>query len=262
VSGSPFSSISATAVWTASSASSRLASECPRCTVGNTSSKSNATVQSISYGTPARFGFVPPKNPVRPSLGGGRRGPSGLWASQLIRGDGSHRRRVERHRARAVNIHLVTHGLEPENDVQRRVVEDVQRVGWHSVSYGHGPSPTDPPFGHTIGLTETYGHPELIIVNIDDVRGHAIRRNLVECIEAGHSFEDGAVTDKALEDLDVRLRAVDVSAVADWLDLAVWFYSGHPFSALQVLWPDRSGRFPVEPGYDSQASQQLLLPTP
>ena len=155
----------------------------------------------------------------------------------------------------------MTNVPEPENDVQRRVVDDVQRAGWHSVSYGHGPSPTDPPFGHTVGLARTFGHPELIIVNIEGEKGHAIRRNLVADIKAGHSFEDGAVTDDALEDHDVRFRAVDVSAVANWLDLAVWYYADQPFAALQILWPDRSGRFPDEPGYEHEASRQLLLST-
>jgi len=98
----------------------------------------------------------------------------------------------------------------------------------------------------TIGL-------EVIVGLTDDV-SHRIAHGAVEEIEAGRELRAGSRSDALLEGFGVRIVPVDVGAAADWLVLAHWFYGDEPWSAVQILCPDRSGVFPGEDGYDDSAS--------
>lgn len=96
----------------------------------------------------------------------------------------------------------------------------------------------------TIGL-------EVIVGLTDDV-SHRIAHGAVEEIEAGRELRAGSRSDALLEGFGVRIVPVDVGAAADWLVLAHWFCGDEPWSAVQVLWPDRSGVFPGEDGLRRQ----------
>jgi hypothetical protein len=41
---------------------------------------------------------------------------------------------------------------------------------------------------------------------------------------------------------------------ADHLGWTRWFYGGDRFPCLQIVWPDRAGVFPWEPGFDATFS--------
>jgi hypothetical protein len=45
-----------------------------------------------------------------------------------------------------------------------------------------------------------------------------------------------------------------------FLGYGLWFYGGSSFPALQLIWPDKSQRFPWQPGFNPQwAFAQPLL---
>jgi Domain of unknown function (DUF4262) len=149
---------------------------------------------------------------------------------------------------------------DPAGDAERRVVGDVEELGWHGVSRFPGGSQLD--HYYTVGLRRTYGAPEILIVGLAGDVAHGMARAVVDAIGQGASFAAGERSDAILEGYDVGFSSVGRAAAGDWLPLAAWYYGDDAWEALQLLWPDRAGRFPGEEGYDDAASPQDVVADP
>jgi hypothetical protein len=130
----------------------------------------------------------------------------------------------------------------------RLVIRDVNTVGWHAAI-------VEPDDGHhgwafSVGFTQTFDHPEVAVFGLpaDVLLGvlDAIGRTLQE----GRSYADGQENDLLAPPYRCVFRGIDVSWLARLLPDAAWFYGARPFSALQLVWPDRAHRLPWEAGFD------------
>ena len=74
-----------------------------------------------------------------------------------------------------------------------------------------------------------------------------------DCAAEGQKFVAGDVCDDILADYKVCFVEVPLEAYRSYLGTAIWFYlkSPRPFPCLQIVWPDREGRFPWQTGYDA-----------
>jgi len=151
----------------------------------------------------------------------------------------------------------------PDDDSDRRMLADVAEHGWHGIYI-----PEDdegPGFGFTVGLYYSYGHPELFVQGLDVETAHGIFWSAVRELErTGEALRDGDETHALLEGYPARLRAMPRSAYRPNLGTAMWFYkpiAPEQFPALQVLWPDKAGKFPGDPACDPRcaALQELAL---
>lgn len=126
---------------------------------------------------------------------------------------------------------------------------DIQESGWHllMVQGGDGPS-----FLYTIGLWETYKHPELILFSPSgDPRNVAKTLwAMVQRIAAGEKLKSGQVYSKVFKDYDGAIREVRPRWFASYLGTAAAVYGTFDFPAAQLYWPDRDGRFPWQDGFD------------
>jgi hypothetical protein len=142
---------------------------------------------------------------------------------------------------------------EPEDAFEAKLVADVRDYGWHCVLVGDGEDddapPGDPPFAYTVGLTHTYGHPELVLVGRWQY-AHGILGAAVELVHEGARLAPGDESDEVLEGYPVRFGAVADDRRRELLTHAGWLYGDRPFAALQVILPDGAGRMPDDPGYD------------
>ena len=159
---------------------------------------------------------------------------------------------------------------EPENDFDVRVIADIERYGWHClrVADEHHPEHAElnaalPPhpiydaaFAYTVGLSLTLKHPELVLVGRWPA-AHPILAEVVRLIENGQRFAAGDVSDDVLDGYDVRFGAVSDARRKELLTFADWAGRRRPFDALQLVLPDRDGRWPDDPAYDS-VPQPLL----
>jgi hypothetical protein len=145
----------------------------------------------------------------------------------------------------------------PEDAFETKLVADVRRYGWHCVLVGDdGHAAPEAPYAYTVGLTHSYGHPELVLVGRWQ-HAHGILGAAVEVVQAGARLAPGDESDDVLEGYPVRFGAVSAARCADLLTHAAWLYRHRPFTALQVILPDGGGRMPDEPDYDGYA-QPLL----
>ena len=148
------------------------------------------------------------------------------------------------------------------DDFEAAVRAEVEQHGWHVILVPN----TDggPALGFTVGLTASHGHPELVVVGLDDASDggatHELLAAAAEFIVDGRRFEAGATTTELLVDYECAIAGVAPDARRTRLPFLETFYGERPFDVLQIVWPDRGGRFPWDDGCDpSLGTRQPLL---
>jgi Domain of unknown function (DUF4262) len=147
-------------------------------------------------------------------------------------------------------------GPDPAEQDGAQVLRDLKRVidrfGW-AVLHGGG-SPGEPRYSHTAGLT-AFGHPEVIVVGLPFEAGEKYLNLVGEAVRAGVRFSPGVVT-TALTDADSPVVFLQVEDTTR-LSVVEQFYGS--VEALQLVWPDSTGKLPWEEGHRNPSTAQPLL---
>lgn len=143
---------------------------------------------------------------------------------------------------------------------ERFIEEAVAQHGWAvQLIPGEG---AEPPFAYTVGLFESYGHPEIITFGL----ALEVMKELLDAcgdrVKRGEQLPVGTRFDGILDAYPVALRQVRAAGSYErHVGYAGWFYGGWSFPLLQLVWPDREGRFPGDRGAPaSLIERQPLLP--
>lgn len=141
--------------------------------------------------------------------------------------------------------------LAPEGTLdedEQRFVSSIREHGWYRTRvFAEGDQPE---FSFTTGFWVTLGQPELIVVGLQSDIAHAVLWDAFRYLKAGGQLPLRARTDDVFGNLPAVLYDMDKKFYPDYLGWSRWFYAGDDFPCLQVIWPDRSGVFPWEAGFD------------
>ncbi|NTF17748.1 DUF4262 domain-containing protein [Agrobacterium rubi] len=141
---------------------------------------------------------------------------------------------------------------------RRRIIgelrEQISETGFVPQVVGGGDG--HPGFLYTIGLSETWNHPELFIVALNPEQAFDIVAELVERIAVGERFNEAAYVDDILT-LPLSVRPLDQRDVDDNSGIAQDVL-GRPISAMQVYWPDQAGLMPWEDGCAAESVEFQL----
>ena len=144
------------------------------------------------------------------------------------------------------------------DDSERSFVANVREHGWFDTAVlgdAEGPG-----FSYTTGLWANTGQPELIMFGIEREMAHDVFWDLFRDAQAGVPLAVGASTDRVFANLPAYALPVSKRFYRDYLGWSRWFYGGDEFPCLQIVWPDRSGIFPWEVGFDTAfAADQIDL---
>jgi hypothetical protein len=147
------------------------------------------------------------------------------------------------------------------DEVLAKIRAEVEAHGWQVVLFpAEGEAPA---YGHTVGLSARFGHPELVIVGLDDGADgglmHDVLEAAAEMVAEGHRLAPGATTAELLEGHVIAVREVGPRFAAALLEVARDVLGGE-VPALQLVWPDRRGLLPWSPACDPgvRARQPLL----
>ncbi len=150
--------------------------------------------------------------------------------------------------------------LSPSERIQREVAAsvaaakaDIARMGWHIVMVEGEDSPG---FLYTIGLWQSYRHPELLVVASGREAGGMAGRiaSLGQRVAAGESFTSGAPIERAFGEHQGAAKEIQKTWYPNYLGIAGAVYEDFEFPAMQVFWPDREGLFP----WQAQADPELF----
>ncbi|MBV8700049.1 MAG: DUF4262 domain-containing protein [Bradyrhizobium sp.] len=138
----------------------------------------------------------------------------------------------------------------PDNDADERIVGNVRKHGCHIV----GIMPDEERLGYafSIGLFVNYGHPEIVIFGLDRRDAGNVINDIRDRVSRGQRYAAGDVGDQLLVGHKTCFADVPLQCYRDYLGTAIWFYakSPRPFPCLQLVWPDRAGRFPWQAEFD------------
>lgn len=147
----------------------------------------------------------------------------------------------------------------PERLAALEQVRAHQRMEWGfsiQAVLGQGEPFAVPPFAYTVGL-EALGHPELVIVGLNHQQAGAVLAPLAQRIVVGEVIEPGPISN-ALE-AGLTLRAVECPSVLRQA-LRAAYVAGEAPRALQIQWPDASGRLPGDLGVDAAMERAQVFP--
>lgn len=145
--------------------------------------------------------------------------------------------------------------MDPEQDIEalgraavERARQDVETFGWHVVMVSGG---GDPGFLFTIGLWQTYQHPDILLFAPgEDPQGMAGRLQAVaQRVRAGEVFEPETLYEDLFGAHAGTFRPVAEGWYSYFLGTAIAFYESCDFPVLQLFWPDQGGYFPWHPDF-------------
>lgn len=141
--------------------------------------------------------------------------------------------------------------------IEAEISEVVRRSGWFGANVSDG----EPPFLYSIGLLQTFDHPELIVFGLEPQIASDLLSRIVQAIRDGQEFADRVTTTIHANGTDLLLafRKVHRTKHPLYLGYAMGYcrrtgrWDG--LEALQVYWPDNGGKFPFDVGFDSDLSE-------
>ncbi|MDB5306123.1 MAG: hypothetical protein JWO38_325 [Gemmataceae bacterium] len=150
---------------------------------------------------------------------------------------------------------------EPEDDNDRNILGHIARHGWSVI--GIEASDEGPGYCFSVGIYHTLGRPEVLIMGLNPRPGTAFINDVGDRMRAGQKFEPGERTQELAAAYPTAIVGVDPRYYREYVGYARWLYRGSDFPMLQLVWPDKNGLFPWEPGYDARffEPQRVLGPT-
>ena len=132
-----------------------------------------------------------------------------------------------------------------------RARRDIETYGWHVCHVV-----SEPPFSYTVGLSETFGHRELIVFGLPHEFAHSVLSAVTGLVKDGARFDDGGESSDVLNSALARFALVPARFHDEFAGLAVRVLG--KFELLQVVWPRADGKFPGDEGVELPLGQPLL----
>ena len=123
------------------------------------------------------------------------------------------------------------------DDGERKVLDDIAKYGWHCLSILEEDG--EPPWAFTIGLFQTWEHPELIIFGLKNNVAHQILSIVARGLAENRRIDLSRPSNDLLQSGEVPQ-----SEYREHVGFARWYYEGNNFPLYQVVWPSREGHFP------------------
>ena len=144
-----------------------------------------------------------------------------------------------------------------KEDSNAKVRSDIEQYGWHCLNVRSQVGDDRPGFSYTIGLTETYSHPEIMVFGLGD-KAHGILAECAALVKKGASFIPNVLNDDVLDgNYQVIFKPVRKECFPEYLGTACRFYAGRPFEALVMFWPNKELKFPWEYSQPSVQGEAL-----
>lgn len=116
-------------------------------------------------------------------------------------------------------------------------------------------SPPVPGYSYTIGFPDLVQFSDVVLFGLTPVASRGLLDLVVEVAGGGTEIPLGVPVVGLLDnDLRCVFAPVDLTVWGDLFTTATAWYRGAPYSMVQLLWPDRNGFLPYEPGFDQRMS--------
>ena len=102
----------------------------------------------------------------------------------------------------------------------------------------------NPPFGYSVGIFETYGHPEILIVGLKLDLIHSLINIIADEIKEGSTFKSGEYYPNISTNFDCYFTSVKKNAYEEYVQQAINYYKTDEFPLLQCIYPTTKNIYP------------------
>ena len=125
----------------------------------------------------------------------------------------------------------------------RKVAENIREYGCHVISV-FDPEEKRPSFSYSVGIQETTGAPEIIVIGLSAKLGHFVVNEYRNQAKAGISFQRGRLYSGFLEGFSVYIEPAKPLLVAEYNLGCERYYSNRPYMTVQLIYPTTAGVWP------------------
>jgi hypothetical protein len=129
---------------------------------------------------------------------------------------------------------------------ERTFVSIIREHGWHRMNVLEHEA--GPGFNYTTGFWLA-GFPEIIVFAMKPEIASDVLWDMYRSQKSGQGYPATIVTDDIFANLPACLLPVSKRHYREYLGWNRWFYGGDSFPCLQLVWTDREGKFPWQPGF-------------
>ncbi|WP_071849908.1 DUF4262 domain-containing protein [Duganella sp. HH105] len=129
--------------------------------------------------------------------------------------------------------------------IVEKIRADILEFGWHCLSVFPSEGQDGENFTYTVGLVESFSHPEIMIFGLSNKTSHGILTDCVEKVGNGKVFRSDVEYDDVIGgDYKVLFKEVRSEFLSEYFGAAARYYGSKEFSGLVMFWPDKNRRFP------------------
>jgi hypothetical protein len=143
-----------------------------------------------------------------------------------------------------------------EDKSEQKVIDDIAELGWHCLHIMAEGDEVE--YSFTVGLFQSFGHPELIVFGLPSTISHKILSIAADAAKSGSPIDLAQPTDALLNNYACCFAEVSPSKYHEYVGYARWYYQGNGFPLFQIVWPSRFGLFP----WDHQATAEFRAAQP
>lgn len=140
--------------------------------------------------------------------------------------------------------------------VHGKIRHDIQQYGWHVI--GVTGNDAIPAFSYTIGLMESYGHPELLVMGLRMEVMHYLLNEAGALVRDGRPILMDTDMQEFLDDYPVRFRTIHPSNIRDYFGTALNYYQRNDLPAMQLIYPDKAYKWPWDEAFSASKAEQVL----
>jgi hypothetical protein len=113
--------------------------------------------------------------------------------------------------------------------------------------------PPVPAYAYTIGVPALTGFPEIAVFGLTPVAANGLVGLVIDAVRGGTEIPVGVELVGLLDnELRCAFAPVDLDAAGDLFATAQAWYRGESYPLVQLVYPDRNGFMPYEPGFDQR----------
>jgi hypothetical protein len=127
----------------------------------------------------------------------------------------------------------------------KRVAEDTRNFGCHVISV-FDPDGKTPTFSYSVGIQETTGSPEVIVIGLSATLGHTIVNEYLNQVRTGAIFQPGTPYAGFLKGFPVYIEPADSSRLEEYTLGCTRYYADRQYRVSQIIYPTTSGIWPWE----------------
>lgn len=131
----------------------------------------------------------------------------------------------------------------------------IETNGWalEPVSPRSDTDPPTPSYAYTIGVSALTGFSEVAVFGLTPAAANGLIGLVVDALRGGTEIPyDTELIGLLDNELRCLFAPVDVDVHGNAFATAGRWYGGEPFTMSQLLYPDRNGFMPYEPGYEQR----------